>query len=515
MPIIGSLIKRGLKLGSRIEKTLSLSPEEHQVKALKRLIQKATYTEFGKHYGFYDLQFSEDLLNDFAKTVPIHDYDKIHDEWWHKTLDRKEDVCWPGAVKYFALSSGTSGSSSKYIPITEDMQKSMRKAALKMTFCLTKFDFPNHLYTKDMLMIGGSSDLLDKGGYYVGDLSGINAKEPPIWLRKYYRPGAEIAKINEWDERINVIAKHAKEWDVAVISGIPSWVQLTIERIIEYHNLNNIHEIWPNLTIFVHGGVAFEPYRQRFEKLMTKPLIYMDSYLASEGFVAFQNRPNTKSMALVMNNGIYYEFVPFNSDNFDSDGELLPTARALKLNEIKKGEDYAILLTTCSGAWRYLIGDVIQFTNIDLNEIIITGRTKHFLSICGEHLSVNNMNQAIIATQKILKVDTPEFTVHGVRSGTSFAHKWYIGSDQEIDIKLFAKTLDEQLCLINDDYCTERNSVLHDIQVEVVPTSFFYKWLEAKGKVGQSKVPRVMNESKVKEWERFIQQSFVNSSTLG
>ncbi|MBP7821488.1 MAG: GH3 auxin-responsive promoter family protein [Saprospiraceae bacterium] len=507
MPIIGAILKRSLTLAKKIEQKLALPASEYQYKVLRRLIAQAASTDFGKYYNFEKLQYSPNLIEDFAKTVPIFDYDRIYDAWWHKSLDCKPDVCWPGTIKYFALSSGTSGSSSKYIPITTDMQRSMRRAALKMTFCLTNFDFPPHLYTKDMLMIGGSSDLIDKGGYYVGDLSGINAKEPPFWLKNYYRPGSNIAKINDWEDRINEIAKHALDWDVAVLTGIPSWVQLTIERIIEYHKLNNIHEIWPNLSMFVHGGVAFEPYRGRFEKMMTKPLVNMDTYLASEGFIAFQRRPDTEAMALVLNNAIYYEFIPFNSDNFDGDGELKPEAKAVQLSEVKLGEEYAIILSTCAGAWRYLIGDVIRFTDLANNEIILTGRTKHFLSICGEHLSVNNMNHAIIATQRLLDVDVPEFTVYGVKSGNYFAHKWYIGSDSGIDEGLFAKTLDEQLQLINDDYRTERGSVLHSIQVQVIPTQIFYKWLEAKGKVGQSKVPRVMSESKIQEWEQFIKSS--------
>lgn len=205
-------------------------------------------------------------------------------------------------------------------------------------------------------MIGSSSELQDCGGYFCGDLSGINAKMPPLWVKGYYRPGQEIAKIKDWNERIEMIAKNALKWDIGSMVGVPSWVQLTLEKIIEYHKLDSISDIWPNLEVFVHSGIAIGPYKSSYNKLIKNPIHYIDSYLASEGFVAFQNRPNAEGMVLLANNGIFFEFVPFDENNFTAEGDLVERPVAYTINEVIQGKEYAIVLSTCAGAWRYLLG---------------------------------------------------------------------------------------------------------------------------------------------------------------
>ena len=235
----------------------------------------------------------------------------------------------------------------------------MRVGALRMFSCLPKYHVPASLYTKDWLMIGGSASLERlESGALAGDLSGINARRPPVWVRGYYKPGTRIARLKSWDDRVRAISELAPKWDVGIITGIPSWVQLTLERIIADHQLDNIHELWPNLQVFVSGGIAFEPYRKSFERLLAHPLIYQDSYLASEGFIAFQNRPGTHAMKLLLNNGIFYEFIPFNSENFDEDGQLQPGVKALGIGEVEEGVDYALLISTNGRSlavpdWRY------------------------------------------------------------------------------------------------------------------------------------------------------------------
>lgn len=472
---------------------------------LQQLLRQAQRTAFGQQYAFGQLLREEDWVAAFQQCVPIHDYDAMYDGWWHRSLKGEADVAWPGLVKYFALSSGTAGAASKYIPITPDMRRAMRLGALRMYSCLPKYNLPIDFYLKDWLMVGGSAQLETLGHCYVGDLSGINARKPPVWVRKFFRPGTKVAKLKQWDERIDCIVRDAHKWDIGMLMGIPSWIQLTLEKIIEHYQLDNIHQLWPNLAVYVTGGTAFEPYRRSFERLLAHPLIYQDSYLASEGFIAFQSRPETKAMRLLLNNGIFYEFVPFDEANFSEEGDLRPQAQALTIAEVQEGQDYAIVMSTCGGAWRYLIGDTVRFTDKARSEILITGRTKHFLSICGEHLSVDNMNKAVTELEQQFQLDIREFAVTGVRANHHFAHRWYLGCDTPIDKKMIAAALDDILKRLNDDYKAERSAMLQGIELEMVPIKLFYEWQREKGKMnGQSKIPRVMSERQHADWLAFL-----------
>lgn len=507
MPILGNIIKRGLTLGERFERQ-NIAPIQLQTRTLRRLMRVASQTTFGKYYDFKELLKAPDLIEAFQKKVPIHNYDSMYERWWHMALNHVENVTWPGKVRYFALSSGTSGSPSKHIPVTDHMIRAIRRGSTRMFFNLNRFNIDPELFTKDLMMLGGSTNLQEQGDYFLGDLSGINAGKIPFWLRPFYKPGTEISRMNSWNDKIEEIAKRAPEWDVAFMVGIPAWIQLMMERIIEVNKLNNIHDVWPNLTVYVHGGVHFEPYRKGFEKLVGKPLVYMDSYLASEGLISFQNRPDTRSMKMLLHNGIFFEFVPFNEENFDEDGNIRENAQALSIDEVEEGVNYALLMSTCAGAWRYLIGDTVRFTDKKRAEIVVTGRTKHYLSIVGEHLSVDNMNQAVAHAEGELNIDIREFTVSAVQAGKFFAHKWYVGCEPQIDPNKLAKVIDEQLKVVNDDYKVERNSVLQDIQMEVIPPEIFNQWLEARGKLGgQNKFPRVMKKELFEEWEAFVRQS--------
>ncbi len=290
-----------------------------------------------------------------------------------------------------------------------------------------------------------------------------------------------------------------------MIVGVPAWWQILIEKIIAHYKVNHIHEIWPNLSIFVHGGVSFTPYKKGFEKLLGKPLTYIETYLASEGFVAFQSRPNTDNMQLVLDNGLFMEFVPFNGKNFDSEGNLLPDAEALTISQIEPDVEYALLLSTCAGAWRYLIGDTVKLVSRELNEIVITGRTKHFLNLCGEHLSQENMNMAVKMAEDQLNIEVREFTVAGIKYDSMFAHKWFIGTDSSVDKEKLREAIDENLKILNDDYRVERIAAIKDVIVEVLPSSVFYDWMRMKGKEGaQNKFPRVLKKQQLEEWEEYI-----------
>lgn len=504
--MLGRLIKRGIQLRNRINPS-NVSASELQLKTLQSLLLHAEATAFGQHYSFGRILASSRPMRVYRDTVPMHDYNAMHDQWWHRALGQEADVCWPGKVNYFALSSGTSGAPSKHIPITEEMMRAMRKASVEMFLGIANIpEVDPSVYTRQMMMLGSSISLSEEDGYFVGDLSGINAGRIPMWFRRYYRPGARIASIRDWDARIHAIAKEAHKWDVGVISGIPAWIQLMIERVIQENNLSNIHEIWPNLSVYASGGVAFEPYRKGFEKLLGKNILYLDTYLASEGFVAFQTRTGTNAMELVLGNGIYYEFIPFNDQNFTPEGELSPEAIALTIDEIEEGVDYALLMSTCAGAWRYLIGDTVRFTDLERCELVITGRTKHFISITGEHMSVDNMNCGISHLEEAFDLMIREFTVAGIPYESLFAHKWYIGVDRPVDPLLLAEKLDQKLSEINADYATERReNALKAVLVEAIPVELFYEWQRLQGKMGgQSKFPRVMKRDKFAEWEAFV-----------
>lgn len=509
MPILGSIIKRAIEVRGKMPAIFQWqNPGKAQVRELRKLMKKAESTAFGEHYGFEEMLKSKNLIDTYRSRVPIHDYDDIFKDWWYRTLNGEPYVCWPGKVRYFALSSGTSGASSKQIPVTAAMLKAIKKTSVKQIFTLARFDFPKSFFEKGILMLGGSTHLNYNGTYFEGDLSGITTKNIPFWFQHFYKPGKRISKERDWPTKLNEIVVKAKDWDIGIIVGVPAWWQILIEKIIEHYNVDNIHEIWPNLSIFVHGGVSFGPYVKGFEKLLGKPLTYIETYLASEGFIAFQSRPNTNGMQMVLNNGIFFEFIPFNSDNFDAQGTLLPDAKTLSINEVEERKEYALLLSSCAGAWRYLIGDVIKFINLEKQEIIITGRTKHFLNLCGEHMSVENMNMAIKMAEDQLNIEVREFTVAGVKHGSMFAHKWFIGTDNKVDPEILKNSIDENLKILNDDYRVERIAAIKDVVVKVLPCKAFYDWMRLKGKEGaQNKFPRVIKDGVLADWESYLQSN--------
>ena len=506
MPVLGSIVKRAIELRGKMPAVFqSKNPVSAQRKELRKLLKKAASTAFGEHYGFYGLLREKDPVAAFKERVPVHDYNRMFKEWWYRTLNGEPYVCWPGKVKYFALSSGTSESSSKHIPVTAAMLRAIKKTSVKQIYSLARYDFPQSFFEKGILMLGGSTHLHYNGTYFEGDLSGITTKNIPFWFQHFYKPGKRISKERDWPTKLDEIVAKAKDWDIGVIVGVPAWWQILLEKIIDHYELDNIHEIWPNLSIFVHGGVAFGPYEKGFEKLLGKPLTYIETYLASEGFIACQTRPNTDGMQLSVNNGLFFEFIPFTEENFDEDCNVRPDARTVTLGEVEEGQDYALLLSSCAGAWRYMIGDVVRFTDLDRCEIVITGRTKHFLNLCGEHLSVENMNMAVKMAEDQLNVEIREFAVAGVKHGSMFAHKWFIGTDSEVDSSALRERIDENLNVLNDDYRVERIAAIRDVIVEVLPCSVFYDYLRMKGKEGaQNKFPRVLKKQQLEEWEEYI-----------
>ncbi len=487
------------------------SPRRQQMKVLKKLLKKARFTEFGQKYHFDSIMMSRHIVKSFQENVPVFDYSKIYKEWWYKTLEGKPDICWPGKIKYYALSSGTSEAASKYIPVTNDLLRGNRIVMVRQLLSLRNYqDIPVKSIGKGWLMIGGSTDLQKGPGYYEGDLSGISAKKVPFWFSPFYKPGRKIARTRDWSQKLEEIVEQAPRWDIGFIVGVPAWIQMCLEKIIERYNLKNIHEIWPNLGFFVHGGVSFEPYKIGFEKLLGKPITYIETYLASEGFIAYQDRQDERGLRLVTYQHLFFEFVPFDNKNFDADGNIIKNPVALEIHQVEEGRDYALLISTAAGAWRYLIGDTIRFTDKEKSEIIITGRTKQYLSLVGEHLSVDNMNQAIQFVSEELNISIPEFTVAGIPHGLFFAHQWWLSSEIELDPRVLAEKLDEKLKILNDDYAVERKSALKDISVKVLPPEIFIDFMRSVGKEGgQHKFPRVLKGKMLKDWQSFLEKENV------
>jgi hypothetical protein len=387
------------------------------------------------------------------------------------------------------------------------MLRSNQVNYVRQLFSLLNYhNLPRNAMTKGFLMLGGATDLQrGAAGWYAGDLSGILAKNRPFWFQTFYKPGGRIAKIKDWNEKLHEIVEHAKDWDIGYIVGVPAWCQMCMEMVIEHYGVDNIHDIWPNFGFFVHGGVAFEPYKKGFEKLLGKPIVYIENYLSSEGFIAYKDRQDALGMHLILHNNIFLEFVPFDDQNFDTEGRMVENPEALMIHEVEEGREYALLMSTNAGAWRYLIGDTVRFVDKARSEIVITGRTKHFLSLVGEHLSVENMNKAIQMVSEEYNISIPEFTVVGFPYQTLFAHKWYIACNDAVDPDALIKRLDQHLCKLNDDYATERTSALKEVFVQVLPEEAFLRFMETKGKLGsQHKFPRVLKGKMLKDWEEFL-----------
>ncbi len=515
MAVLGNFLKGSVKITSTLQKIRQPKPFKWQKKVLRKLANKAKNTQFGKKYNLADVYTShfldgrKDFYEAFKTLVPVYDYNKIYEEWWHRARQGEVDVTWPGIVRNFALSSGTSEAASKAIPVTKEMIRAIQRTSINQIISLGNYkNLPADLYEKGYLMLGGSTLLNEVGHHYEGDLSGITQKTMPAWFHRFYKPGQEIAQEKDWSKKLEDITISAKDWDIGFLAGVPAWIQLLMQKIIDHYGVTNIHDIWPNLTAFAWGGVSIEPYRKEFEKLLGHPIIYIETYLASEGFLAYQVRPEG-GLQLVLNNGIFFEFVPFTEENFDENGNILANPQTFMVDEVEPYKEYALLISTCAGAWRYLIGDTIRFTNVARAEIQITGRTKHFLSLCGEHLSVDNMNKAIEAAASHFGISIPEYTVVGIKHPPLFAHQWYLGCDQDCDPKVLGKFIDEKLKEFNDDYATERAHALKNVFCRLVPDEAFYLWLKSKGKEGgQTKFPRVLKGEQQQDFENFLKIHF-------
>lgn len=502
MPIIGKLIQRSTAISfKRISR--ARADYKQQLEVLRQNIDVAKKTNFGLKHHFGAMLQKSDFVSRFQQKVPITEYDEFYAHWLKDTISGKKDHTWPGRIKYFALSSGTTGAPSKRIPVSTEMIRSFQRVSLRQFSILHELNLSDSFYSAKVLAVGGSTKLKKIGQHYEGDLSGILKKHTSLIAAPFTKPNKKITNLKDWKTKLPLMVKEAPKWDIGIMAGIPSWCILLLEEIVAHYQLQHIHELWPHFQVYVHGGVYMDPFVERLQKICGKPVILLDTYLASEGYFAYQTSPKKKGMTLLMNNSIFFEFVPFNTEYFTESGELKNKYKAYTISEVKPGINYAMVITTNAGLWRYMLGDLIRFEDTTSHEIIIAGRIKQYLSICGEHLSLDNINQALTGVSQAVQLSFSEYTIHADEQ--NLQHCWYVACDEQRNSEQLIVEIDAQLQAINDDYAYVRKHSMALPKMLLLPTKVFYDYLESIGKLGaQNKMPRVMNKTQADRWKNFL-----------
>lgn len=500
---------------TRIHRIPALSPIKKktvQEETLLKLLHQAKHTEFGMIHDFKNIYRADDIIKTFQESVPLFNYETYFDHWIKRALNGETDLIWPGIIKNFALSSGTTKGGSKYIPISDHMLRQFKKTSYQQVSEYSGKLSGTVLLKTKALIIGGSTKLRYEGNVRVGDLSGILAKNKSWVFSSFSKPGKKTGQITDWEEKMNRIVDKAPKWNIGVIAGVPSWVSLLLEKIIKKYQLQNIHEIWPNLQLYVHGGVFLDPYKEKIDKMCGKSLLYQNTYLASEGYFGYQKDFSSSEMTLLTRHGVFYEFV--DSDQFEliRSGQM-SLIQPISLEDVQPQKSYAIIITTCAGIWRYSLGDIIVFSDVHEHKFRITGRISYNLNICGEHLSEENLSKAVIETGKRYNTKIYEFCSYPNKKKNR--HEWYIGVDRSVPESEFEAYLDAKLKELNDDYNTSRKFILKRPKVKVLPIDKFYEFMSINKKVGaQSKFPRVLNDSLIRQWEQFLSNGNSFSDSL-
>ena len=468
----------------------SKNPIEMQEQVLKDLLEKARKTEWGNQFHYKSISNSKE----FSRDVPLNDYETLK-ALIERMIAGEKNILWPGQVKWFAKSSGTTNDKSKFIPVSdESLHNCHFKATLDIFALYVKNNPENNILLGKNLSIGGSqkvSSLSTKTR--TGDLSAVMLYNLPIFSRFKNTPSSDISLIPDFEEKIEKIIKSTINENITSFSGVPSWFLILIRRILEETGKDNLLEVWPNLELFTHGGIYFEPYREQYKKLIpTDKMHYMNTYNASEGFFGIQSNLNSDDLLLMLDYGIFYEFIPMESF-FEEDKKVIP------LGEVELGVNYAMVISTNGGLWRYIIGDTVMFTSKFPFKIKITGRTKHYINAFGEELIVDNAEKGLQKACELTGAVISEYTAGPVFMGeeNKGCHQWIIEFEkQPDDLAKFVEALDSELKTLNSDYEAKRHKdiTLNQLQLIVAPKGTFYEWLRSKGKVGgQNKIPRLAN----------------------
>ncbi len=489
-----SLIKGYLKYRHARIQNIYLTPFELQKEVLTQLINKLKSTKYGK-------ENQADLITDitsFQKYLPIVTYEDLF-PYIDEMMKGNEDILWPGKANWFAKSSGTTNDRSKYIPITDDNLFENHVAASWDAMSILYNNRPDALiFDRKNLIMGGS--LSDQNKFPItGDISAILLSRMPSIGRPFYSPDFETALLSDWEEKIEKMAQQCSKADIVMFAGVPTWTIVLFKRILQITGKQNMLQVWPNLKTYFHGGVGFDPYVEQFKEFLPSDDIeYYEVYNASEGYFAVQDRLDQKGMLLLLDNAIFYEFIPL-----EKIGTLNPIA--LTLEEVELGVNYCIVITSSSGLWRYMPGDVVTFVTISPFRIMVTGRTKHYINVFGEEVMVSNTDTAISTTCHLLDCKINDYTVGPIflDSKCKGGHEWMIEFEvSPKDLAEFEKQLDKQLRSINSDYDAKRHKdiALQNLKIISIPKGSFNEWLRSKGKIGgQSKIPRLCNDRRYLE----------------
>ena len=493
MSLLSPALKRIMKLRQSTIDNFMLNPEDTQLQVFHALIGSAQYTEYGKQHDFEHIN----TIADFQKAVPINDYEALK-PYIQRILGGEQNLLWPSDITWFAKSSGTTSDKSKFIPVSKEALDDNHFRAGKDVMTLYLKSVPESRFMSGKcLTLGGShqiNQLTDASSY--GDLSAVMMQNMPISWQLMRTPELSVALMDEWEEKIETIARTTIQDNVTFIAGVPTWTLVLIKRIFELTGTNNLLDIWPNLELYIHGGVSFVPYRQQFETFIPSPYMnYLETYNASEGFFAAQDDIYSEGMTLMLNHGIFFEFMPL--DEYGKDNP-----HTLTLKEVQLGKHYALIISTNAGLWRYLVGDTVQFVSLSPYRIKVSGRLKHFMNAFGEEVIVDNADAAIAQASAETGATVIEYTAAPVymTGESNGAHEWIIEfEDLPCPLDVFTTAMDKALKNINSDYEAKRykDIALRMPIVHQMPKGGFTRWMKSRGKLGgQHKVPRLSNERK-------------------
>lgn len=471
-------------------------PYNVQNETFTKLVSFSSETEWGIRHGYH-----EDMtIEEFQKNTPIQLYEDVK-PYVDRLRNGEQNLLWPTEIKWFAKSSGTTSEKSKFVPVSNESLEDCHFRGGKDVLAIYCDNNPDTNVLKGKtLTLGGSHQINNFSNQsYYGDLSAILIENLPFWATFIRTPSSKIALIPEWEKKLEQLTKHTLDENVTSLSGVPSWVLVLIKYILEFTGKNNILEVWPNLELFTHGGVSFSPYKEQYKQLIpSEKMKYMETYNASEGFFGIQNDPSSNDMLLMLDYGIFFEFIPM--ENLDD-----PNPPVLTVADVQKNKNYAILISTNSGLWRYMIGDTIYFTSLYPHKFKISGRTKHFINAFGEEVIIDNAEKALMEACQKTNAIIREYTAAPVymSSSTKGSHEWLIEFEKEpSDLNIFKLTLDMALQKCNSDYEAKRykNITLDPPLVQKLPAGSFYKWFQYKGKLGgQNKMPRLSNDRRYVE----------------
>ncbi len=477
-------------------------PIKVQEETLKGLIDLASNTEWGKKHRYKKMSG----YHDFSQRVPLQEYEDVK-PFIDRMLKGEQNILWPTDIQWFAKSSGTTSDRSKFIPISNEILSDCHYKAGKDVLAIYCHNNPDsRIFDGKGLIMGGSHKVSEfNNKAYFGDLSAVLLQNAPFYGEFFRVPELSLALLDNWEEKLDKVAHATYTENVTNISGVPSWNLILLKRILEITGRKNILEIWPNLELFIHGGVSFAPYQSQFEKIIpSSDMHYLETYNASEGFFGIQDQPDVKEMLLMLDYGIFYEFIPMD-DLGDQEPEVVTLA------EVDTDTNYAMVITTNGGLWRYKIGDTIRFTSLSPYRIKISGRTRNFINAFGEEVIVDNTDSALQSACSETGAILSEYTAAPIYldDNQSAAHEYIIEFEKPpTDIDLFVRLLDKELKALNSDYEAKRSAdlMLKMPKVTVAPRQTFFKWLKSKGKIGgQNKVPRLYNDRKyVDEILKFI-----------